>query len=521
MIRILVVWLALLLPSSVSNLAFASEQAEVIARWSQGTVTKDHFDSWLLARTGRLQQPSPALLGEYVLVQQLKNAAIDLGLRESPEAWVLREKRKHQIASKAIVHGVKQRVSVSQDDVEARLRENPKAYFRPKRYKLSTIFMALPAESQVAASVEARMQAVHQQLIDGADFGVLAREHSESPSYARGGRIGLFALHELPTDVAAVVETLAPGDVSPVIRHTGGLSIFRCEEIVAAYQPEPADQRQKITNALYREALRALESDLRAAVQSRAAAMTLSQRERDMLRADLEVESILERRELPWGDTLANFKQGRARWEVAEQRGLLEQDQWQAELRWLEDEVLAQLTLRHALRDVFKPASSEQLKARFESSQKRAKTSLEYELRGAHLERLDLANRHQMFEVARKIQAGLLPVDQAAQRYSLDASGEKGGYLGWFDIRRMVQTFGPGLGKQIRQLKVGETTGLLKVDSGYWIFELLAKRSPPPPSFDDVRATLEQEWRRDELARLETELLDEYVAKQALVIEHR
>lgn len=65
----------------------------------------------------------------------------------------------------------------------------------------------------------------------GADFSDLAKKESDDPDSAqRGGTLGPVRIDQLPPDVAAVVKTLKPGEVSSPVKTQLGIHLFTVSE---------------------------------------------------------------------------------------------------------------------------------------------------------------------------------------------------------------------------------------------------------------------------------------------------
>jgi len=79
--------------------------------------------------------------------------------------------------------------------------------------------------------------------------------------------------------------------------------------------------------------------------------------------------------------------------------------------------------------------------------------------------------------------------DALAKQESMDSSKSNGGDLGWFTPDRMVPEFAGA----VMALKAGEYTHKpIQTQYGWHIIQLLDTRELTPPSFDQVRARLEQ-----------------------------
>ncbi len=97
------------------------------------------------------------------------------------------------------------------------------------------------------------------------------------------------------------------------------------------------------------------------------------------------------------------------------------------------------------------------------------------------------ADEKPVIEFLEKLRQEILagkPFEEAAREYSQDLeSAKKGGYLGWFSLEEMPESFR----SEIEPLKVGEISKPFKTEYGYHIVKLLNRRDARP-------VTLQQDW---------------------------
>jgi peptidyl-prolyl cis-trans isomerase C len=99
---------------------------------------------------------------------------------------------------------------------------------------------------------------------------------------------------------------------------------------------------------------------------------------------------------------------------------------------------------------------------------------------------------------------------EVALQHSIAQNAELGGAMGWQSATTLPA---PVLGV-VRGLHAREIAGPIAFDSGYAIVQLLATRATPKPSFEQVRAQLEQQQRNMALQQHLTQL-----RKQAKITE--
>lgn len=107
---------------------------------------------------------------------------------------------------------------VSDEQVEAFYKASPDQFEQPETVSARHILLSVEPGAADEAKAEKRQQAeaLRQQLVDGADFAELAREHSEGPSAPRGGDLGAFPRGQMVPafeEAAFAQEVDAIGDV--------------------------------------------------------------------------------------------------------------------------------------------------------------------------------------------------------------------------------------------------------------------------------------------------------------------
>ncbi|MGX9726748.1 MAG: peptidylprolyl isomerase [Candidatus Electronema sp. VV] len=108
------------------------------------------------------------------------------------------------------------------------------------------------------ASARQKAEAVRQRALAGEDFKELARRHSELPSAADGGDIGVFKADEMAAHMRKAVAALQPGGISPVVETPDGLMLFKLladgqDAVKAPYE----SVRQEIHELLHQQEMEA------------------------------------------------------------------------------------------------------------------------------------------------------------------------------------------------------------------------------------------------------------------------
>lgn len=174
-----------------------------------------------------------------------REALTDLLAKGGVDMSTLRAQIAVQIAwQKAVQDEFQDRVNITPADVEAELARLSEGADKT-HYLLATIFMAVENPDS-DAKVQKDMQDIYLQLQQGANFGQVARQFSQSPTAAAGGDMGWVHEGQLPAELDAALKTMLAGAVTPPIRSTGGyyiLGLRERQEGVNAVIPDPATQK--------------------------------------------------------------------------------------------------------------------------------------------------------------------------------------------------------------------------------------------------------------------------------------
>jgi peptidyl-prolyl cis-trans isomerase SurA len=119
-------------------------------------------------------------------------------------------------------------VTISEEDIDAALERLEVGADRPQ-FAVSEIFLSVNAPQEEATSRQAAEQ-ILEQLSQGAQFGNVARQFSQSASAASGGDIGWVLQGQLPEEIDAALSDMAPGRIAGPIRSEGGYYVVVLRE---------------------------------------------------------------------------------------------------------------------------------------------------------------------------------------------------------------------------------------------------------------------------------------------------
>ncbi|MEW6585598.1 MAG: peptidyl-prolyl cis-trans isomerase [Nitrospirota bacterium] len=136
-------------------------------------------------------------------------------------------------------------IVVSEKILEDYYTRHANAFVKPVCYKTRRITVKTREEAEeIAESLE-----------DGADFGWIAKRKSVDPFAGKGGDAGCLTVREMPETARKFVDTLRPGDVSPVVEIDSLYGIFVMQGKEGGGVEEFAGVREAVYKACFAEQL--------------------------------------------------------------------------------------------------------------------------------------------------------------------------------------------------------------------------------------------------------------------------
>lgn len=138
-------------------------------------------------------------------------------------------------------------IEVSEEILNAYFDNHKENYLTPARYKLQVITV-----DEMDGALE-----IHNILLKGADFSWLARMRSkDGESAEKGGSIGWRDKKQLPLPLKDIIDTLKPGDITPVLKVDSRYSVFLVQDISEPQIKAFSAVKQDVYNAYMAEQYR-------------------------------------------------------------------------------------------------------------------------------------------------------------------------------------------------------------------------------------------------------------------------
>lgn len=153
---------------------------------------------------------------------------------------------------------VVKRLAVGDQEVETYYAAHPDEFVIEAEASFREIVL-LAGENADRAEIREKAEEIVRQAREGADFGELARAHSEVGTADEGGLIGPVTPGDVATVLREVVFTLAPGQVSEPIETDYGIHLVQVDERTEAHEKSLDEMRgrlrEHLENVKYRQQL--------------------------------------------------------------------------------------------------------------------------------------------------------------------------------------------------------------------------------------------------------------------------
>lgn len=197
------------------------------------------FEDW---KKNVMEQMKLTTDEEFVRQVELQGTTVEAVRKQFEQSLLLQEVRRMEVDNK---------VSVSEPEIADRYRQHIADYTEPAKVRIREIVVKFDAGNEVDQGAKARR--LLQEIRQGADFAEIARMHSESSSRDAGGDLGFFEKGELTDALDQVAFSLAPGEVSDVIRLDTAFYIVKVEEKTEEKVKTLEEVRSDVADAIFQE----------------------------------------------------------------------------------------------------------------------------------------------------------------------------------------------------------------------------------------------------------------------------
>ena len=250
-------------PALAGDPAPASSAPDVVARLGTTDITAEMLRTFVRTLDPAVRKQAlgdPALMAQLVRAEMARMAVLK---EAEARKWEQRPEvvlEIQRVRDEAITSSYLMSVSAppadypSEADIQSAYDLNRDTLMRPRQYRLSQIFVALPPGGDAKAEAAARQKAddlAHKAKAQGANFAALAAANSDMKATAeQGGDLGWASESEIVPEIRSQVAGMAQGEVSDPIRTASGWHIIRMEDTRPAAPRPLAEVRDQLAAAL-------------------------------------------------------------------------------------------------------------------------------------------------------------------------------------------------------------------------------------------------------------------------------
>jgi peptidyl-prolyl cis-trans isomerase C len=137
---------------------------------------------------------------------------------------------------------------VTEEEEQAFYEKNTQYFETPEQVSARHILLSFEEgmTDEEKAAKKAELEAIRAQIVEGADFAELAKEHSACPSSERGGDLGSFGKGNMVPEFEQAAFSLEPGGLSGIVETTFGYHLIQVTDKQEAGKTPFADVKDQI-----------------------------------------------------------------------------------------------------------------------------------------------------------------------------------------------------------------------------------------------------------------------------------
>ena len=239
-----------------------AEQVQAQVKDRQKNLLRDMIDQQLLIERAKDMDINVEsdLVKRLDDVRKQNNLATIDDLEKAVEATgIIWEDYKNQLKNSILQQQVIQRevggrMDIGSDEVKKYYEAHKEDFNRPEEVALAEIMLSTEGKSpEEISAVRTRAEDLHNRLVKGEDFNMLAKRYSEGSTAQDNGSLGEFQRGQLAKQFEDAVFPLEKGQITDVIQTKTGFEILKVlDHFQAGLQPLNKVESE-ITNILYRQ----------------------------------------------------------------------------------------------------------------------------------------------------------------------------------------------------------------------------------------------------------------------------
>lgn len=168
----------------------------------------------------------------------------------------LREKIKDEIEHRRLIDfEVQSKILIRDEEIEEYYNIHREEYQRQSEVEIAGIFLFKqdPNDQSEEDMLIEKGNSILRRLDKGEAFEDLAREFSQGPGANEGGNLGIFQESQIDADLSKVIDNLAEGEISGLIKRDNGLQIIKLLNRFEAGRIPLGEVKGNIFEILYSE----------------------------------------------------------------------------------------------------------------------------------------------------------------------------------------------------------------------------------------------------------------------------
>lgn len=516
-----------------------SAPQDVVARSAEGDTTVADLETYIYSLPEARRRPSEgqdlgdwrrAILEEMLVARRLAEEATEADLLASDEGrFLVKSQWEPLLISQVRDRRIAERVEIPEDELRRFYDEHPEEFGHGPQVRVRHIFKRTARDATPQQREQARREigSLRQQIVEGASFIELARNHSDSETAELDGLIGRLDPGALGPGVDQIVWSLDEGEISEVVSTPVGFHIFRVDQHIEPFHMEFDEARTRLRRRFEREKSEAVLAEyLEELVQASGALYNptglVGEDDTVLFALDdfaLTRGAFLDRvfglafnqqRDVPLAEHLEQAVAEQLYLWEADRLGLAGEPALAAQLQQIEQAARIELAYRARRREHLENLDNAMLQSYLEDNLA--------EFRTPQLIRLRLLTRQfgeegrqwqELYEelgrIAERVRAGELDFAVAAAKGSDDITAERGGDSGWINPRAISDWAGPRAAKAVLDLRLNELSEPILIErydnnrllyerEGYMLVRVEEIRAAADPPFDEIREEVAEHY---------------------------
>jgi parvulin-like peptidyl-prolyl isomerase len=192
-----------------------SNDGRILAQVNGVNLTAGNFIS--LARTYPARSKE-TILNDWIDQKVIDREALSRHYERMPELENMVTRYKNQLLKNTFIKRVViPQINISDEELKNYYVSHQENFTKPTQYKVQ----------QITVKTMDYAQDILNNLQNGADFSWLAKNRSVDPAASEGGDLGWINKAEMPEPVRKIIDTLKPGDISPIVKVDSQYSVIQ------------------------------------------------------------------------------------------------------------------------------------------------------------------------------------------------------------------------------------------------------------------------------------------------------